>query len=410
LGANFRSCHFLFDPLPPGRWTTSQTLTVKAEDNLEKQVVLGTGFTDMEFPNNRSSAMHDLIVGLLCFDEIVAPVQAVGRLHSMLSSDLFWALIRDSILKFINWSHHEGVQFSAVDSIASGSLESFTFTDADYVKERVGELIREQLVASPGKEEAAERLFSELETKIQQVSSPEEGSIVKLVHSLLLRPSVRELLGISGGTPLNSLARWHVFPVLRLASVVKIGAACRVLSVGSAKLDFGMSKLAGPAFASAAGTEWTDETASYVVSGRFNADLGELIFRDPSLLDAVRAFRDTQSGELLRQEILSHLAASEGAEVSVAVNAALRASIPAQVLQRVRDQFISLLVSNRTGGIPTPAIWNDKRSAEDAIGRWRRASRNILVDYCRRFSIRPYDPCPCNSGEKLKFCCDEALR
>ncbi len=405
-----RSCHFIFDPLPPGRWSTSQSVMIKGKDGIEKQIIVGTGFTNAEFPINRSSAMHDLIVGLLCFDEIIAPIQALGRLHLLLGSERFWGLVRDNILKFLNWSHIEGVVFPAVESMASGILESFTFSDADYTKQRVGELIREQLKPLPGKEDLAERQFSELETRICWVSGLEEGNIPNLVRGLLLRPSVRELLGVSGGTPLNSITRWQVFPVLRLASVTKIGAACRVLSLGSAKLDFGMSQLAGPAFASASGNEWTDDTASYVVCGRFNADLGQLVLQDLSVLDAIRQFRDTQLGESLRKEILSRLAAQDGAEVSVAVNSALSGSIPLQVLQAARDQFVGLYISRAPEGKPTPALWNDKRSAEAAINQWRRVSRNILHESCQRFSIKPYDPCPCNSGEKLRFCCGEALR
>ena len=202
----------------------------------------------------------------------------------------------------------------------------------------------------------------------------------------------------------------QVFAVLRLASVVKIGAACRILGIGSAKLDFGTSRLAGPAFASVYGSEWTDDTASYVVCGRFAADLGQVVLQNPSLFDAVLAFRDTEQGVALRREVLARLAASEGAEVNVAVNSALIAAIPGSALQAARDQFVGLLVSEQILGTPAPAIWNDRRYSDDSIIRWRQISRKILEDYCRRTRIGPYDPCPCQSGERLKFCCDEALR
>ena len=405
-----RSAHFLFDILPPGTWNTSLTIGLKSESGMETQAIIGTGFSDAELPDNRSTAMHDLVVGLLCFDQVVAPVQALGRLHSLIGSERFWSLLRDDVLALVNWSEQAGVIFPSADSIASGDLASLAVHNPDFTRKSVGQAIRDQLKAAPGKEEAAERLFSELEPKIRELSHSEEGSIPELVRGLLLRPSIREILGISGGTPLNSFGRWQVFPVLRLASVVKIGAACRILGLGSAKLDFGTSRLAGPAFSSVCGREWTDDTASYVICGRFAADIGRVFLQDPSLFDAVLAFRDTQPGVSLRAEVLSCLAASEGSEVNVAVNSALSAGVPQRVLQAARDQFVGLLVSEQVADTPPPAIWNDKRYAEDSLVRWRRASRKILENCCHEAGIGQYDPCPCKSGEKLKFCCEEALR
>jgi len=31
----------------------------------------------------KAEAMHDLLVGLLCFDQVIAPIQALGRLHNI---------------------------------------------------------------------------------------------------------------------------------------------------------------------------------------------------------------------------------------------------------------------------------------------------------------------------------------
>jgi len=353
--------------------------------------------------------MHDLLVGLLCFDQVIAPIQALGRLHSLVGSDRFWALVREDIVTFINWSQQEGIIFPSSDSITSGDLGSLSVYNADKTKKSIGAAIRDQLKPTSGREKEAEQLFAILEPKIQNLSDAPNESIPKIVRGLLLRPSIRGMLGISGGTPLNSIARWQVYPVLRLASVVRIGAACRNLHIGSAKLDFGASNLAGPAFASVAGIEWTDDSASYVICGRFNADLGQIVFQDPSLIDAVIAFRDTESGIALRQEVLGNLATSNGAEVNVAVNSALSASIPSKALQAARDQFVGLFMQEQALQTPTAAIWNDERYADMSIIKWKQASRKILEDICRNAGIGPYDPCPCGSGEKLKFCCDEAL-
>lgn len=405
-----RSAHLLFYILPPGTWTTSQTVNLKDSTGAEKQLITGTGFTDEELPVNRSTAMHDLIVGLLCFDQVVAPIQALSAVHNLLGAERFWALVHEDVLVFVSWSDQIGVIFPSADSISAGDLGSFELHNPDFTKRNVGEIIRKQLNPVPGNEEEAEKLFSDLEARIREIKESEEGSIPHMVRGLLLRPSIRQLLGMSGGTPLNSLPRWQVFPVLRLANAVKIGAACRILGIGSAKLDFGISKLAGPAFATAGGREWADDTASYVVCGRFAADVGELAMQDPSIVDAVHSFRDTQAGESLRREVFSRLASSEGAEVNIAINSGLREAIPMSALQAARDEFVKLLLPNLPGGAPPPAIWNDKRYADDAIARWRKVSRKILDNYCQRSGVNPYSECPCGSGEKLKFCCDEALR
>lgn len=405
-----RSAHMLFDILPPGTWNTSNTLGLTDEKGSIKEAVIGTGFSSDELPDNRSTAMHDVIVGLLCFDEVVAPIQALGRLHNLVGADRFWRLVRENILSFVNWSQQEGIIFPSADSVGSGDLGSMSLFNPDRTKKTIAQIIRGQLKPSPGMEEEANRLMSMLEARTREISSSEEGGIPRLVRGLLLRPSVREVLGISRGTPLNSFARWQVFPVLRLASVVRIGAACRVLGIGSAKLDFGTARLAGPAFASVAGSEWTDDTASYVTCGRFGADLGNVALRDPSIFDAVLRFRESSHGRELRAEVLTRLAASEGAEVNVAVNSALRAGVPQSALQAARDQFVQLHVSGGGILVPPPAIWNDSRYADVAVARWRRRSRAILEEWCSRIGVDQYGYCPCGSGEKLKFCCDEALR
>lgn len=403
------STHLLSHFLPPGTWRTSETVEIQGEDGLKKQVIIGTGFTNEELSTYRSTAIHDLIVGLLCFDQVLVPVQAIGSTHRLLGSERFWALVQDNALSFISCDNQECIVFPDAKAVASGDLGSFSTANPDRTERTIGQLVRQQIQAAPGKASVAEQLFSDLERKIHKIAASEEDSIPAIVRGLLLRPTIRALLGVSGGTPLHSIARWQVYPTLRLAGAVRIGAICRLLQIRSAKLDFGFAKLAGPAFAASTGTEWTDDAASYVLCGRFAADLGELVVRNPSILDAVRGLRDSSAGESLRREVASRLAASEGAEATVAINSALMAGIPSGVLQRARDHFVGLFVATAGGGQAQPALWNDRR-AEDAIAGWRRVSRKLLYNHCYQARVGAYDPCPCGSGEQLRFCCDEALR
>ena len=114
----------------------------------------------------------------------------------------------------------------------------------------------------PGREKTAGELFSLLEKNIKIVDRSLESSIPNLVRGLLLRPSLRKMIGMSGGVLTTSIPQWMKFPVLRLANVVKIGCACQLLGIASTKLEFGTASLAGLAFSAPSGKILTDEMAS----------------------------------------------------------------------------------------------------------------------------------------------------
>lgn len=403
------SAHLLYDIFPPGTWKSSQTMELSNGDGTKKQLIVGNGFTNDEFKEQRSTAMHDVLMGLLCFDQIISPVQALGRLHLLIGPQWFWLLIRENVIRIINWDVNEGMIFPSPDSISGGNLGSFSLCNPEKHQNKLIDIIKTQLQPNPGKEDEAEKLFNELEPKIQTLSDEEARNIPEMVKSLLLRPSIRESLGISSGTPLNSFPRWHVNSILRLANVVKIGATCSGLRIASAKLDFGASKLAGPAFAITSGNEWTDDVAGYVVSGRFDANIGTIAEQDPSIMHAVMKFRDTETGISLRKDILENLVSNHGSEVNVAVNSALQSSIPIKVLQQAHDRFVSLIISDQSFKTPVSALWNDNRHADLSLIKWKRKSRADLNHYCNENGVSPHDSCPCGSGERLKFCCLEAL-
>jgi hypothetical protein len=401
-----RSAHLLFEVYPPGTWETSKTLGLSSGQEL----VIGSGFANEELPLSESRAMHDLLVGLLCFDSVHVPLNSLGRLHDLVGASRFWRLIESGTVTFVHWSKYEGVLYGEPGAVSGGMLGSYLFGDANIsAKDKIAEVIRQQLGPRPGFETEVEQRFTELEARVVAVDRAREDEVEEISRGLLIRPSVRRLIGMSEGTPLQSLPRWAMFPVLRLAQVTKIGCTCRALGLCSAKLDFGSAELAGPAFAAAMGAEWVDATAGYVSVGDFAADLGAVAIADPSVLDAVMAFRESPEGTALRREILDRLQASAGADVSVAINGGLRSAVSKEVLQKARDSFVRLLAPTKLGAILPPAIWNDRRYSEQAPGRWRRRSRGMLQDVVKRLGLGPYSECPCGSGEQLKFCCWEAL-
>lgn len=225
-----------------------------------------------------------------------------------------------------------------------------------------------------------------------------------------MHPSVRALLGISGGTPLAQIPKWVAFPVLRLAGVIEAGDSCGYLNASATRMLWGSERLAGAAFSATTAQEWADDAASYVLAGRFYADLGSLVRAEPAALRSILEFRKSQAGEAFRAEILARLAVNEGGELVSAINAGLRQSIPTSVLQSAQDQFAGLFIPKTQSAKIMPAVWGDLRNGDARIARWRNRSRELLNEYCTWRKIAPYHLCPCGSGEKLKFCCVEALR
>ena len=249
-----------------------------------------------------------------------------------------------------------------------------------------------------------------------------ESSTVDLAHVLttdqvadrtrgaMMHPSIRRLLGISGGTPQGAVPRWLTFPVLRLAGVVRKGVICQQIAASATRLVLGSERLASVAFSASAGTEWADDAASYALTGRFNSDLGALIERQPDLLGGILGFRESSGGKSFRREVAERLAMNEGGQVIAAVNAGLREALPTSVLQMARDQLSGLFLPREAGPRLRPAVWGDLRNAEDRVARWRKRSRMLMDGLCTDNRLNPYDICPCGSGEKIKFCCAAALR
>jgi hypothetical protein len=188
------------------------------------------------------------------------------------------------------------------------------------------------------------------------------------------------------------------------------GCACDNFSLAATKIGFGSEILVGAAFAVSAARDWADSVSSYVLTGRFNSDLGPYVESTPSVWATILAFRDTQAGTSLRREILQEVATNAGAEFVASVNAGLRRIVPSAVMDNAHDQLTELLFrSNRTSSV-VPAVWTNIRNS-DAIARlWRARSRKELEAHCRVLGISPKDVCPCGSGEKLRDCCAEALR
>lgn len=411
--SNISSSHLLSYIYPPGTWTSSQHIQFAKEDgenNPSRSAYIGNGFDNSELPLSSSTAMHDVIVGLLCFDIVYCPLAALSRLHDLLGSDFFWELVRNGCLKFIEWKSQEAIIYPHANSITGGDLGSLQALNKDKKEKTIQEIIRKHLKPAPGKEKTAEELFCLLENNIITIDSSLEPSVPHLVRGLLLRPSLRKMIGMSGGVLTTSIPLWMRFPVLRLANVVKIGCACQLLGIASTKLEFGTASLAGLAFSAPSGKIATDEMASYVLTGRFDMDLGKLVLEDPSILLAILRFRDTQDGFALRKDILEQLSLGLDSDFVTSVNASLSSSIPPRTLQAARDKLAGLLTPKYYESGITTVVWNDINYDKNALLLWKKRNEKEFLEYCRLQNINNYDLCPCGSGDKMKFCCKESLQ
>jgi len=407
---NIMSAHLISDILPPGTWNSSENFKFVGDDGLERKGFIGNGIDNSEMPLTVSTALHDLIVGLICFDIVYVPLAALSRIHNLLGSDRFWELVINNCLKFIEWENNQAIVYPDTITVTGGELCSLAALKPNKEEATIQEKIRKQLLPMPGKEKEAENNFMLLEGKIEFIRNTIEPDIPALARSLLQRPSIRSIIGMSGGTSSTCLPSWMIFPVLRLANVIKIGSVCQLLGIASTKLEFGSAALASPAFAAAVGELFADEMTSYVITGNFDTNIGAYAGRDPSIFDAIIKFRDSQEAISFRKGILNQLSLCHGGDFVSSVNACLKSVVPIKILQAAHNQLSGLIMANNSASMLTRAVWNNADYAEKTIQLWKKRSARELKNYCEKNNVSSYDLCPCGSGEKLRFCFEEALK
>ncbi len=402
----FQSRYFLSQVLRPGTITTSQTLNVIREDGGNRKIIVGVGFNKSELSTPTINPGHDLLVGLTCYDTIVGPLNCAPAIHDLVGSDRFWHLVNNDILQFTHWPTDQAILVNPDCNNANGDIgQILNPRHSD-----PGEFIRTQFTAAPGKESEVEKLFAGLESKLIPPPNNDSFDIPRYTRSLLQRPEIRQALGISMGMPTNSIPEWLVFPILRLAWLVRVGCLSEHLRAASAKVDFGIAALAGPAFSIKHSQEFADPQASYVLGGSYSANLGALLSRSPEMLDAVLNFRDTSEGERFRRDVLESLSDGQGANIEIAINGALSSALPAAALEAARNRFESIYTQNSTTGSPATSFAIDVRNTDQSLALWRNRSHKTLMTYIATHKIQAYDPCPCGSGEQLKFCCLQSLK
>lgn len=187
------------------------------------------------------------------------------------------------------------------------------------------------------------------------------------------------------------------------------GSVCDRLGIQAAKIPFGGERLTSAAFGVQSASESADNYASYVLTGRFDTDLGAALVSQPTVFKGIVRFRNTAEGEAFRREIRDQLVANAASEFSASVNAGLARNIPIKVLQQARDK-LSTLLTESTKITSVPAVWTNTRQSDDTTRYWRARSRRTLLDFAKQRGTRGDDPCLCGSGDKLRLCCLLPLR
>ena len=408
-----KTVYFISDFKPPGTWHTSQTVQAEHPSGDKVEITIGLGFVDDEIPQGdpfrASTALHDLVVGLTCFDFVYLPILAVAPALTSLGEDIFREIVKSDSLRFLHPLHQPAVVFGEGMPEPFGSVVSVTPRNKEGIAPQTPlELIRRSLTPVSGKEAEGEALISDLEERCIVVGDF-EWELPTEVRGSLLMPRVATLLGIGDAILPSQVPRWLTFPYLRMAHLVHTGMMCASLGIQAAKVPFGGATLINGAFGVRITDELAEQCASYVLAGNYNTDLGAMVHQDLRVFRSILRFRDSQEGELLRREVASVLSSSSGAEFAASVDAGIRRAVSSPLLQKARDKF-SFLLTNSTRAIPTPAVWGNVWHSDRAVSFWRAKSRTTLVQLSRSRGIGKDDPCICGSGEKLRLCCMQPLR
>jgi len=405
-----KSIHLLMDLHPEPDSNETSAFTTNSDDKIERLWFAGEGYTREELIDNKNSALHDIIVGLLCFDQIATSIWNAKAIHNILGGPLFCSLVENDILKLINWKHRSVIMFPDLTSLAGGKLLDIILQNPDGSETSGPWALRRQIIPIPGGGTAAENKIKALEDKVIELNEQGEGLILNTTRSLLLRPSVRNLLGLSHASSVESIAKWQAYPILRLAGLARVAETAMHLGIPSARINFGVAALAGPAFSLTSGIADAGENAGYIVAGTFGADLGRFAQTNPGTINAIMNFRETAAGCDLRKEILTRLTKNEGSDAAIAINTSLQSALPHKILEKAKEELSKLYINQSPKVIHRTAFWTEDSLPEKSLQLWRIRSRKTLEATINQYRIDTFDPCPCGSGEKLKFCCLDAAK
>ena len=244
-----QSIYYIADLITPGTWTTSQTLNLESFPGaIQPHLIIGEGYVNGEIELYNYSALHDIVVGLLCFDIVCISIDHLARVHNLLGPEAFWIFVESDSLRLVIPPSVPAIGFFDKQLPIGDLVMTNLVTSGKKSLPSVSERIRSQISPVAGKEKIVEKLFQHLEASSFDASESElSESVAKKTRGALMNPSIRRMLGVSLGTPRNVIPRWLSFPILRLAKVISSGIICQHIQASSARMIFGSEKLASVA-------------------------------------------------------------------------------------------------------------------------------------------------------------------
>ena len=287
---------------PPGKYQDGHSFTF-AQDGLPAgSMMIGLGFIDQEMVTSESRALHDLLVGLICFDRVYVPLESVAPLLATVGESCLSELVDSDALRFVHIDQRPAIRFD-VDSLL-GVLSLVTIKSKDGVSALSPlELLQREIVPVHGRESAAERLLEKLTSRTVRFGEAERLDLPSTVRSAILMPRISRMLGASDALGPSKVPKWLAHPYLRLAHLVHANMICNHFNIESVRVPFGGACMVSAAFGVGLGGRSADEYASYALTGRHDSNLGRYVEADPSLLLRVLRFRETVEGKSLRKSI-----------------------------------------------------------------------------------------------------------
>jgi hypothetical protein len=402
------SIYYLTDILAPGTWNSSQSFDSESVDGGHSMhTIVGQGYSNDEIPILRSTSAHDLVVGLMCFDKIYIKARSLDRVIKLIGDEAFGELLTNDAIRLVYCESEPAMIFKDKSSLVScNALINIGSKNDKRETESKDEFIRRTVKPVAGKEAEAEIYINKVIKSTITLTQEQLSPTADKVRDVLCYQTVRSLIGISEGASVYKIPRWNVFPVQRLANSVLDSLVCNEIGASACKVFLGGEQLIGNVFSLSASEEYADSMASYTVAGDFNINL-ESVISDISILRTILKFRDTEAGISFRKEIKQQLDAREGNEFISSLNAGLKQQVPTRALQQAKDKFREILLSKNKS---LPSVFSNPSYGDDYITLWKKRSKRELEIYCNENKITQYNHCPCGSGDKLKFCCQEALK
>jgi hypothetical protein len=402
------SAFYITDFLPPGTHNTSQTATFANKAGEGGTFTCGLGWVPGELPSSTSPALHDLLVGLLCFDKTYLPLDSVGALFNTVGDVIFRELLRSKSLGFIHQQELAVIIFRPGQIIGNLSVVVGGGTDGP-APLSVSTIIRRHFNLKSGDEAEFDQFIELIEQEVSIVPVSALASVPAMTRNALLMPKVSSMLGFGEALLPSQAPQWLTFPTLRLAHLVQTSQVCQRLGIVATRLPFGGAALVSGAFGVGPPDAFVDQYANYVVAGLMQVNLAEYVVSNPKILLAVLRFRDTEAGIGFRTSVFASIKSEDNGEFGSAVDAGLRKTLPLGVLDNARRGFQGLMLAN---GIVsrTPVVWTLPSFDETCTRLWRDIARGHFLNLLKTKGATTSSPCLCESGEPAAQCCFRALK